>query len=80
MGKVMMTLQWPHAPTVEEICGKLGLAKTDIDGDFGVVEVDPDDHLYTFMVDEQKASEIAQNTADVEGPYANPRIAPFGPP
>ena len=79
--KVMMTIRAAQPPTVEQIRQKLGLSHTDVDQDFGVVEIDPDDQLYAFMVEEQKATQVSGTSGwEIKGPYSNPRIAPFGPP
>jgi len=81
MGKVMMTIHSPTPPTLDAIQRQFGLHPDDLDHAFGVIEVDPNDGLYTFMVDEQKAAQISGHEAgNVQGPYANPKISPFGPP
>lgn len=82
MAKVMVTIQSSDAPpTVAGIRERYGLAEQAIDPTFGVVEIDPVEHLYTILVD-QEAAALIQPTEEweVEGPYSNPRIEPFGPP
>jgi hypothetical protein len=82
MGKVMMTIATPGpSPSMEDIKQQFNLDDDEIDADFGVVEIDPDAHLYTVLVEEQASTKI-QPTPEwkTTGPYANPRIAPFGPP
>jgi hypothetical protein len=82
MAMVMMTLQCKgEPPTVKAIRERFSLAETEIDASFGVVEVDPEEHLFTFLVEEGAAAKI-QPGGDwaVAGPYANPRVEPFGPP
>lgn len=81
MGMVMMTIQAESRPTLEGIRQRYGLAEVDLDTHFGIIEVDPDEGLYTFMVDEQRAKAVGARAAEhFSGPYSNPRISTFGPP
>lgn len=83
MADLMMTVQWPgKAPTIDEIQQRFSLSDEEISKSFGVVEVDPNEHIYTFLVNENSVSKILQSGAEVkvEGPFSNPRIEPFGPP
>lgn len=82
MAKLMMTVQWRgSAPTIDEIQQLFSLTDEEIDKSFGVVEVDPDDQTYTFLVEETSVSKVQSGVdATVEGPFSNPRIEPFGPP
>ena len=82
MAKVMITIEAPgEPPTVAELRRRYKLAKHDIDEGFGVVEVDPAEHVYTVLVEESAAAKIQPGEGwQVEGPYSNPRIEPFGPP
>jgi hypothetical protein len=73
-----LTLE-PGEATLEAAARKLGLEERELDPDFGVVEIDPAAHRYTVLVDEG-AAEQASRVPGVDGPYANPRIEPFGPP
>jgi hypothetical protein len=43
-----------------------------------VVNIDPNEDLFTVLVDEQTAERAEGKAAG--GPYANPPIEPFGPP
>jgi hypothetical protein len=80
MPDVMMTVELdPEAATVEKAAERLGIPQEQIDPEFGVVSIDPEQHLYTVLVDEQ-AAEAASGRPGVEGPFSNPRIEPFGPP
>jgi len=82
MAKVMVTVQAPESPpSIEELRSQFALDADEIDEEFGVVEIDPEDHLYTILVEEEAAGKIV-STADweVSGPYSNPRVEPFGPP
>jgi hypothetical protein len=69
----------PGAATPAEAAKRLGVAAEDLDADYGVVPVDPDNHLYSVLVDEE-AGAAAGGREGVEGPFSNPRIEPFGPP
>ena len=76
----MMTVELdPDSATVEKVAERLGLRPEEIDAEFGVVPIDPENHLYTVLVDEQASARVAAQPG-VEGPFANPRIEPFGPP
>lgn len=82
MSAVMMTIQsLGIAPTLEEVRERYGLADDELDADFGVVEIDPQDGTYAVLVDERAAGKLS-NSSDwsVKGPFSNPRIEPFGPP
>ena len=76
---VMMTVELdPDSATVGR--WPSGWARPEeIDAEFGVVPIDPDNHLYTVLVDEQASARVAGQPG-VEGPFSNPRIEPFGPP
>jgi hypothetical protein len=79
--KVMMTLSAPKPPTLEEIRQKFQLDVEDLDEAFGVIEVDPNDQTYAFLVEESKVALIRpQNESTLQGPFSNPSIQPFGPP
>jgi hypothetical protein len=79
---VMLTIRSPHtAPTIEQLKAKYGLTSEEIDASFGVVHLDPNDTLYTILVDGAAAGKVRPDQEwGVEGPYANPKIEPFGPP
>jgi hypothetical protein len=77
---VMMTVELdPEAATVANAAERLGVAPDQIDAEFGVVNIDPEQNLYTVLVDEQAATG-AGDRPGVEGPFSNPRIEPYGPP
>ena len=70
-----------NPPTIEDLRRRYALREDEIDASFGVVEVDPADHLYAVLVEESAAAKIQPSESwTVEGPYSNPRIQPFGPP
>ncbi len=82
MAKVMMTIQSQDSPPqLQDVQLKYGLADDEIDAQFGVVEIDPADGTYAILVEETAAAKISNNENwKVQGPYSNPKIAPFGPP
>ncbi len=82
MPRVMVTIQAPdEPPTIDGLRRRYGLTEREIDASFGVVEVDPVEHVYTVLVEDSAVAKIQPNENwTVEGPYSNPRIEPFGPP
>jgi hypothetical protein len=86
--KSLCTIQWKKGiPTLDDVCASFQLDKSDVDEDFGVVEIDPDDHLYSIMVEESRIAQVDPKWAEVEteegtlrGPFSNPPVEPFGPP
>ena len=82
MSKVMVTIKGPGAaPTVEAIKTRYGLIQGDIDEQFGVVEIDPKEGVYTVLVEEHAAAKLRPDENwSVEGPFSNPPIAPFDDP
>jgi hypothetical protein len=78
--KLMLTVKLdPERATLEDARERLGLEEGELDDDFGVVEIDPDQHQYAVLVDEKAAEQISGQPG-VKGPFANPPIEPFGPP
>jgi hypothetical protein len=82
MAKVMVSIRGPEqAPSTGDVRRRYGLREDEIDTSFGVVEVDPEQHIYTVLVEETAAAKIQPDEGwQVEGPFSNPRIQPFGPP
>jgi hypothetical protein len=78
----MLTIRSPRgAPTLEELQTRYGLSSEEIDASFGVVQLDPNDNLYTILVEGAAAGKVRPDQEwDVEGPFSNPKIEPFGPP
>lgn len=80
MAKMLFTVKLDDdAPTVADVCRHLGVSEGDIDPEFGVVLIDPDDKRYAVMVDEAVVAKTTRAT-DVAGPFSNPRIETTGPP
>ena len=87
MSKVLYNVRWPDgSPTIEDVCRKYGLASEEVDQQYGLIEIDPQDHLYCMLVEQAAVARLSQTwaqsgkPADIEGPYSNPPIEPFGPP
>jgi hypothetical protein len=78
----MLTIRSPGgAPSLEEVKKRYALSSDEIDERFGVVLTDPNDHLYTILVARGAAPKVRPDQDwQVEGPFSNPRIEPFGPP
>ena len=85
MVKLLYTISWEgEEPTLEQICEKYGFEPEELDPKFGAIEIDPDEHLYSILVEEEAVQRLEGRDEDEpprpEGPYADVRIAPFGPP
>lgn len=82
MSKVMVTITaLDRPPTIADLRRRFKLSEEQIDESFGVVEVDPEEHVYTVLVDAGAAARITGNEEwTAEGPFSNPPIQPFGPP
>lgn len=82
MTKLMITLRIEGTiPSIDEIQTRYALTDDEIDKSFGLVEIDPEDALYTILVEETAVAKVKPDQEiDVKGPYSNPRISPFGPP
>jgi hypothetical protein len=79
MAGVMMTVKGDahERPSLAEAARSLRVDPRYLDPQFGVVLVDPQQGLYTVLVDE---AAITDRPSDDSGPFANPGIAHFGRP
>jgi hypothetical protein len=78
MSKVMMTVRsGGEKPSLKDLLERYHLSNADVDEDFGVIEIDPSEHVYTFLVEEAAAEKIADQTTDLRGPFSNPVIEDF---
>ena len=76
MATVMITLQLkPEQASLEEVRRLLGLREDEVDQRFGVVNINPSEHLYTILVNE-KAAERVRGAKPVRGVFSNPKIEP----
>jgi hypothetical protein len=80
MPKVMLSFRDDTAPSLEQIKQRLGLSDEEIDLQFGLIEIDPDAHEYTILVEDSAAARITGRPEWKGGAFSNPKIAPFGPP
>lgn len=70
----------PGAPTLAAAAERLGVAPEDLDAAFGVVPIDPDHGVYAVQVrSDRLPKQPSKPGEDYQGPWSNPRIAPFGP-
>jgi hypothetical protein len=65
-------------PSLAEAATLLQIVPSDLDDHFGVVLIDPAQHLYTVNTRTDQ-NNLAGHTSGTAGPYANPRIEGFGP-
>ena len=85
MAKVMYNVRWTgEPPTLEAICQRFGFTTDELDQQYGVIEIDPDERLFSILVEQSAVARVGADwgTAEnrLEGPFSNPRIEPFGPP
>ena len=82
MNGVMLTIHAKgNRPTVESVRSRYGLTVAELDENFGVVEIDLDEGLFTILVADSAATKVHSGSGwEVEGPYSNLLIEPFGPP
>jgi hypothetical protein len=78
---VMITFRVAATPTLEQVKQRFGLKDDEVDAAFGVIEIDPDTHDHAIRVAEAAAARITSQPGwSGEGPFSDPKIAPFGPP
>jgi len=76
MSKMLYSINWTgEKPTLEQVAQKFGFKNKDLDVDFGVVEIDPQDNLYSVLVEETAI--VPKDAKNIKGPFSNPRIEPF---
>lgn len=78
---LMKVVLEPDARTLEAAANQLGIDRSDLDVDFGLVPIGGDDNLFTVLVRSDALPESTETaTKPYSGPFSNPQIAPFGPP
>jgi hypothetical protein len=75
---LLITVRLPSGTTLTQVMRRLELPEEDVDTDYGLVLIDPDQGLYGLRVSESAAHRIAPAAGG--GPYSDPRIEPYGPP
>jgi len=77
----LYTVEAPSGPpSLADAAARLRLAVSDLDPNFGVVLIDPARHLYAVSTLTDIGAHRPPSAPGVAGPFANPRIDPFGPP
>jgi hypothetical protein len=76
MSKVFLTFHSSDTPSVSAMKERFALTDDDIDTGFGIVEVDPDAHLYTALVESNAASRVSGSAPDTKT-HSNPTISAF---
>jgi len=84
MAKAVVQFHFPTPnPTIEQAAGRLGIAPSEIDAEFGVIETDPVAGHYTVLLDAAaaaRAAEALKGSADpAEGVFSNPEQELLGP-
>ncbi|MER5421208.1 hypothetical protein [Streptosporangium roseum] len=74
----LVTVRLPPQATLAQAVRRLGLTEEEVDTGYGLVLIDPGQGLYGLRVAEEAAGRI--DPAAGGGPYADPRIEPYGPP
>ena len=67
------------APTLEAAASRLGVKVDDIDAAYGLIPVDPKRGVYCVQVIADRLPAGFEQRKPYQGPYADPKIAPFGP-
>ncbi|MDP9862333.1 MULTISPECIES: hypothetical protein [Streptosporangium] len=75
---VLVTVRLPPQATLTQAMRRLGLSEEEVDTGYGLVLIDPGQGLYGLRVSEEAARRIDPEAGG--GPYADPRIEPYGPP
>ncbi len=72
------TIKAAKAPNLDEAAAVLGMPVSALDPDFGVVEIDPDHHLFVVNVlADIKSGAASTGKSAIAGPFANTRIEGF---
>ncbi|MGW8557677.1 hypothetical protein [Streptomyces tubercidicus] len=74
--RVLITTQLPSGATLDEAIRHLGLTTNEVDTDYGLVDLHNGSYA---MIVTQAAAEHIQGAPGIKGPFANPKIEPFGP-
>lgn len=80
--EVLVTVRLPteiaENPTSASVAAFLGIAVSKVNAAFGVVPIDPKNGLFSLMMPLESLEALPEDIRTrVEGPFANPKIAPF---
>ncbi|MCT2590939.1 hypothetical protein LHJ74_13640 [Streptomyces sp. N2-109] len=75
----LITVTLPPGSTLQDAMRRLGIASGEVDEEYGLVLVDPEQQSYALLVTEEAGARL-QGARGGHGPHANPRMEPFGPP
>jgi hypothetical protein len=69
-------------PSLEDAARQIGVGVEDLDSGFGIVPIDPEAGKYAVQVRAGKvrSQPRRRKARGYQGPWSNPKIAPFGPP
>ncbi|MEU3776958.1 hypothetical protein AB0F11_27910 [Streptomyces sp. NPDC032472] len=73
----LITVELPPGATLDDAVQKLGLTPEEVDTAYGLIDLH--NGTYALLVTETAAERVT-GIPGTKGPYANPRIEPFGPP
>ncbi|MFF0497675.1 hypothetical protein ACFYU5_14800 [Nocardia aobensis] len=71
----LLTVRLATDPTLAAALRELHLTEAEVDLDYGLVAVDPDQHLYALRVSDAAATR-ATGVSDTAEIFADPRIGP----
>ncbi|WP_248959187.1 hypothetical protein [Sphaerisporangium perillae] len=75
---VLVTVQLaPSEATLEQAMRQLGLTEDEVDTDYGLVPLMPEQGLYAVRVEEEAGRRVSPPAG---GPFTDPPIEPYGPP
>ncbi|WP_439648629.1 hypothetical protein [Herbidospora yilanensis] len=77
---VLITVRLPRGATLDMALRELRLKKEEVDVAYGVVAIDPDHGLYGLRVSAMAAHRLTATPEAMDGPWADPKIEPMGPP
>jgi hypothetical protein len=75
----LITVTLPPGATLQDVLRQFDLTPEQVDHEYGLVAVNPAEGTFALLVTEEAAARIT-GTSGARGPYADPRIEPYGPP
>ncbi len=76
----LLTIRLSADATLAAALSALDLTDDEVDLDFGLVAVDPAQHLYALRVSDTAAGRVATGGSGAAEIFADPRIGPATPP